>query len=1118
MAAASDKPRLGPFELKEPIAKGGMGEVWSARHVGEDLEVAIKVITADFARHPGFQASLRHEIRAMATLSHPHIVRVLDQGEIDGEAARRTEYQLVEGSPYIAMEMVNGGTLADHVLGLKWSDVRDILVKLLGALGHAHARRVLHRDLKPANLLLAAGGTTWDLKLTDFGIAHPLFAAQREGPRVAGTPHFMAPEQQAGEWRRYRPATDLFSVGRIASALLERDEEGRAMVPRGFNRWMAKILADEPQHRFILAADAAHALRQMGEPTAVLDPAFMPGKPPTKTRTENQTLVFVDPSEPERTLGDAAIDDMDEVPPIPRSWRMAIPRPPTRQMKNAGAGLFGIRNIELVGRPEERNALWKLLHRVAAERRVHVLLVRGPDGIGKASLLRWFRRRAHEVGAALPHHAVFSPFADGGSPLTDMFADSLSTRGLTHGEAAGYVRRICEIFGAGEYEQQALLELTNPAPEDESSVFRFRSAEEREVATCRLLEWNARRRPVMLHFDHVHWGGDGLRVVLRALERAHSERRPLLFLLTTDEKNLAISPNERKLLDEVRERAGIRFRELALGPLPPSAQRALIASLLGLDPALVAQIAEQTQGRPLHAVQLVKKLQEEGQLQEGFAGLQLARGSTVRSESVGELWGARLAQFMEDHTEESQVALELMATLGPQVTENDWARLCRRAGVRLTRRLVDGLLTAGLLRARSPKLYQFAHPSLRTTITEYARRHGRLEAHHQNCAELVRLHGRSPHRHGLIGQHLLSGGRPRAALEFLYRGVIRAVDEAATGRARELLALWQRALDALDPPGSDPLHGDGYYMRSRLAMVLFDVDEARREFRTLEKLAKQHDWPKHLARAVALAAQLAHQLGDASESLRLLPRAINLADQAQDRITSARTRLEMAQVLNQQGMPKAAAPWIAEARKVYEQDKVPIGEANCLLLSASIAFNAGRFDEALGVAEAARHMGAKAGALTIQGFAMSIIGEVHRKSGRPDMARRAYHRALSMFHGVGAEAHGIPCELNLALLHQEDAEDDAAIEILTACIERLHRTRRSGLEAIAHCLLLPSLAAQRNDVAFERHLTRGAELFDSTGYRDPDAIIALHQSVRIARRLGWNQLADRAQELAENME
>lgn len=1108
--------RLGPFELLQPIAKGGMGEVWSARHTAEDLEIAIKVITADYARHPGFQASLKHEVRAMATLAHPHIVRVLDQGDVSAEAAKGTQYQLVEGSPYIAMEMVRGWTLADHVMALQWDDVRDILIKLLGALGHAHSRNVLHRDLKPANLLVARGGTTWDLKLTDFGIAHPLQTSQREGPRVAGTPHFMAPEQQAGDWRRYRPATDLFAVGRIASALLERDAQDRAFVPHGFNDWMARILAAEPQHRFAFAADAAWALRNLGDPTSLLDPAFLPGRPATHAKTDRFQTSYLDATDPNRTLGTSTFDDT-EVPPIPRSWRMPIPKPPTRQMKNAGAGLFGIRDIELVGRPDERTHLWKLLHKVAAESRPHVLFVRGPEGIGKGSLVRWFRRLADEVGAAWSMHAVFSPLPGATSPITSMIADSLNTSGLNHEEAAPLIHTLANAFGAGQYERDALLELANPAGDEVTSTFRFSSAEEHELAVCRYLEWQARRRPCIVQFEHAQWGSEGLRILVRALQRANEVRKPLLFVLTGDDQQLAVSPEERNLLTEVQQLAGIRYQELQLDPLPASAQRALIASLLGLDPALVASTAEQTQGNPLHAVQLVKQWQEDGRLEEGPAGLRLIPGTSRDSTTVHEIWTSRLNQFLDARTEQTRIAVELMAVLGQQVSENDWARLCRRAGIKLTRELVDGLLEKGLLRARRPKVYQFAHPSLRTTVREQSRAGGRLQAHHQNCAELVLKYGRGPNHHGRIGQHLLSGGKPRLALDYLRDGASRAIDEVASTRARELLALWERALLALDPPANDPVRGDGPYLHARLAMLTFDTAEVRKRMNQLEKDAKTHAWPRHQARVIAMRARLALQLGDASECLRLLPKAIEAADASKDALTSARTRLEMAQVLNQQGMAKAAAPWVAAARQFYESEKDAVGEANCLLLSASLAFRGGRLDEALAVADAARAVGTRAGALNIQGYAMSIAGEVHRQAGRQDMARQAYHLALQMFHSVGAEDHGITCELNLALLHQEDGEDDAAIEILNACVERLQRTERTGLEAVGHCLLLPSLGRKRNKVAFERHLERGAQLYDLTGYREPDAIQALHRAARVARNNRWPELAERADALREQM-
>ncbi|MCC7385803.1 MAG: protein kinase [Deltaproteobacteria bacterium] len=284
----AERIRLGPFELLEPIGRGGMAEVWRGVHREQDVPVAIKVITGARAREERFQATFRTEVQAMARLDHPAIVLVLDHGKVSEEAAHLSGGELHQGSPYLVMELASYGAL-DRVQGaLAWPELVRTLLALLDALAHAHARGVIHRDLKPANVLLSAPSDLRPgLKLTDFGIAHALGEerVETEATATSGTPHFMAPEQFMAEWRDYGPWTDLYALGCVAHVLAtgKTPFEGRGPVqvawahlnaqpgpldstqalPRELEAWVRTLMAKEPRDRFQRAADAASALRQI---------------------------------------------------------------------------------------------------------------------------------------------------------------------------------------------------------------------------------------------------------------------------------------------------------------------------------------------------------------------------------------------------------------------------------------------------------------------------------------------------------------------------------------------------------------------------------------------------------------------------------------------------------------------------------------------------------------------------------------------------------------------------------------------------------------------------------------------------------------------------------------
>jgi serine/threonine protein kinase/tetratricopeptide (TPR) repeat protein len=278
--------RLGSFVLERPIARGGMAEVWRGVHVGEDMPAAIKVLTGPRARDEAFVRALKNEINAVARLDHPGIIVLYDRGEVTAEAAAQSEGRLSKGSPWFAMEMCSHGALSPRRFPLPWHTTRLLLLSLLDALAHAHARGVVHRDLKPGNILLSAPDDPRPgLKLSDFGIAQALEADAGVADAHSGTPRYMAPEQFAGRARAIGPWTDLYALGCIAFQLATGSPpfSGDALrlavahshdpvpamrsvdesFPPGYEAWVLRLLEKEPRDRFRVAADAAWALLQL---------------------------------------------------------------------------------------------------------------------------------------------------------------------------------------------------------------------------------------------------------------------------------------------------------------------------------------------------------------------------------------------------------------------------------------------------------------------------------------------------------------------------------------------------------------------------------------------------------------------------------------------------------------------------------------------------------------------------------------------------------------------------------------------------------------------------------------------------------------------------------------
>ncbi|HUZ29604.1 MAG TPA: protein kinase, partial [Solirubrobacteraceae bacterium] len=196
----------GRYRLQARIGSGGMSTVYRAQDETLQRVVAVKLMNREVASDSDQLERFRREARAVAQLSHPHIVGVIDAGED-------------EGRPYIVFECVAGETLKERIRRagrLPAAEAVAYAIEIARALGAAHARHIVHRDVKPQNVLIDEEGSA---KVTDFGIARSL---DEEGltddGRVLGTTDYVAPEQALG-----RPVTgqsDLYSLGVVLYEML----------------------------------------------------------------------------------------------------------------------------------------------------------------------------------------------------------------------------------------------------------------------------------------------------------------------------------------------------------------------------------------------------------------------------------------------------------------------------------------------------------------------------------------------------------------------------------------------------------------------------------------------------------------------------------------------------------------------------------------------------------------------------------------------------------------------------------------------------------------------------------------------------------------------------------
>jgi serine/threonine-protein kinase len=201
---------VGSYRLVREIGRGGMGTVYEARHVVLPRRAAIKVMHGELRKQPGMATRVVQEASILEDIRHPGVVRVYECS------------LLADHRPYIAMELVEGETLANRLLHqgvLSPLEVTTLLAEICDVLASVHARGVIHRDLKPDNILLTPCDRDFPLRVIDWGVARmgPLGRLTLDG-LTPGTPIYMSPEQAMG--RNIAAPCDLYSLGVIAYELL----------------------------------------------------------------------------------------------------------------------------------------------------------------------------------------------------------------------------------------------------------------------------------------------------------------------------------------------------------------------------------------------------------------------------------------------------------------------------------------------------------------------------------------------------------------------------------------------------------------------------------------------------------------------------------------------------------------------------------------------------------------------------------------------------------------------------------------------------------------------------------------------------------------------------------
>ncbi len=900
---------LGPFHLTGRIDQGGMGQVWHAIHGRSGVPVAVKLLRDDRVHLAG---AFLDEVRAVAQLDNPHVIAVLDYGQVSDDAARRSDGRLQAGAPWMAIEFCSGGSLG-AAPPTTWAGLRDALLGLLDALSCAHARGLLHRDVTPENVLVAtAHDVRPGIKLTDFGLA-PLLSRDAPGGSVIGTPAYMAPEQLGERPAPQGPATDLYQLGCVAWALAtgqppfgsQRPAEVLALAhreldpppfwpqlpqPPGFEAWVRRLLAKAPRERFRHAAEAAHVLASLDGTTS-----------PTRG--------------------------------FPSGWRTRSPVGLPEGLVDAGLGLWAIRPVPFVGREPARDRLWSALAECASAWQPRVVVVDGPSGTGRTRLLGWLVERARELGAA-DAFLVGAPSALSGvarcllhaAVSEGAVAELPQGADTTDGElSAPTIEAAARELGANDADAAALAGLLRPMDSGSGVAPALR------VPLLARLVGFAAVRPMVLALDDAHLDTDAI-----ALARAIATlRAPVLVVVAVQSEG--IPTHASRGLDELA--SSTTSSRVRVDPLGGPEEDDLLRRALALAPPLAAEVRLRAAGNPAYAIALVGDLAARGQLLPSDNGFTLVAGGEIGSGLAGSTWADRLDRALGARPEKAtaaRVGIEVAATLGNRVDEREWAAACALLKIpvpsvaleRLARErlVVDDDRPGGLG-------WRFAHAAIREALIAAALGQGRTRMLNRACARALAAGGKG--QRGLnerIGRHLHAAGDHAQALTWLLVAARRRLLRDEVREAAAVIDVAREArragsLDA-DPRGSTvdvlgaivQLRGGGHGGLRALDQAVASARAAGHDAAVTEGLVARADaW---------------RRVGNVDAAMAALAEARTLAGATGDRGMEARALAGLAQVAAALGDSREAITLVDRAREAAELsgEKLVVSEVASLAI------------------------------------------------------------------------------------------------------------------------------------------------------------------------------------------
>lgn len=657
----------GRFRILEHLGTGGFGTVYKALQENVGREVALKFLTPGVAEDPINVERFRREAYHVSQLRHPHTITLYDYGQTE-EGLVYMVMEVLEGEA-LSDIIQNKGALEPP-------RAAHVFIQVLKSLSEAHRHGLVHRDLKPENIFLCEMFGEHDyVKVLDFGVAKMTLMADEEDTgeetltkagRIFGTPMYMAPEQACAE--PITPATDVYALGLLIFEIWTGKPpvtgRNRMDVIHKQIRDPVPVLTDElegtpigdvirtackkgQQRRYKDASEFLEAfvaaLRQMqifpapmgGTSPEISVSSLVPEEPPPveapavkevepRATTDEATKPAQPAVESKKSAAPKAAP-----PPVParakrqrrgsqaggNARKAPAPTSPPRKRSASQPGSPRYQ-LPLLGRDDVLTQTLGIIEDSVAATSGQIVLLEGESGIGKSRVVRTLKHQLAERG----YGVCIGHFRRRALPMEALREAFAAVWGVSHSERMEVDRVIRndlkQIGGFSDQEIDFVVDFVRPRALDESQM--PRSSEEAGALFARLerlLLKLSERRPLTLIFEDIQYADSASLSFLEYLAvTLRTQSAPLVIAMTLRPEERGRNGDLEQSLRTMSANIGVGFTRVRLKRLRGRDLSRLLDAILPLQPRVKERIGWLSQGVPLHAIQIIRYLRNEGKL------------------------------------------------------------------------------------------------------------------------------------------------------------------------------------------------------------------------------------------------------------------------------------------------------------------------------------------------------------------------------------------------------------------------------------------------------------------------------------------------------------------------